>query len=194
MLGLAAATIALVCGCSATTLGTGQPSSGSPTQSGSSSSSGNTAMPGGAPKVKHPLDTTKWQQNPCSTIPASTLPPLGFTAAGKAKTSPRPGCNWSNLDSGDLVGIQFVTDAADGLSTVYENRSDTIRFQPFTIQGYPALIYRLPTDQKGDCSVAVGVTDKLYYQADSIDLASGDPCAAAKTLATAAMATMNPSG
>lgn len=189
--------MALACGCTSNTPGSPQPTgnAGSPTDSGSPASSSNQAEPGGAPKVKDPLDTTKWQQNPCSVLPAATLAQLGATSPGQPKKV-RPGCDWfiqSTAANWDVT-VQFVTDDPHGLSTVYDDRSDTSKFQPTTVSGYPAVIYRRQGDQQTDCSTAVGVTDKLYYEADVLSMPSGDPCSVAKTVATDALATMKSSG
>lgn len=127
-------------------------------------------------------------------VPSATLAQLGFTSSGQPQTRGRPGCDWADTDSGSSVSLQFVTDARNGLSTIYLNRSNPTLFKPFTIDGFPALIYKQPSYQKGDCSVAVGATDKLYYQADTVSLSSGsDPCTVAERLATTALATMKSS-
>ena len=204
----AAPVVGLLClavaGCTTTSQGEAVPATTtevSATHSSSPPSGGEDDLPShGAPKVDDPLDTTRYQQDPCSALTASqaqqelTLPPNGKrddAAFGK-------GCEWFNPDTRGRVSIAFLTSNPRGLSAAYEANQEGKYpyFNPLPlIEGYPAIASdvadRRPT---GACIVVVGVTDQLAVQFSlQLSLANVghvEPCDTAAMVAGLAMKTM----
>lgn len=188
---LAATIIALVAGCSsgagttATTTGT--------------ASTGSTLPAAGAPKVTNPLDTTKYQQNPCSVLAPAQLQALGNHGAGKPRQGPPgPTCQWIDPSSSDSLAVSFYTTPAQiriGLTGSYQNRSSFRLFQPTQVNGYPAVIAsQTDTGQHGSCDVLVGTADDILVNFRII-VGAGEPqytnaCPVAVNEATAGMTTM----
>jgi hypothetical protein len=138
---------------------------------GSSSAAGSSAPSDlhGAPKVAHPLDTTKFQQDPCSMLTAAQLQQLHASISAATTPEPRtdgagPACFFSHRDNGTdtAIDVGFLT-AGDGLSDIFANKSDYHAFEQLPdIQGYPAVLaMNADTRAQGHCSMLVGVTDHL---------------------------------
>ena len=168
---LAAATLVTVAACSPSpNPGTPEPTTGTTT------SSSDTLPIAGAPKVTKPLDTSKWQANPCSVLTNAQVTSLGLHATGKADNGggSGPSCNWSQPE--DLtkpnLGIGFVTANSIGLSSLFDKHQKgqmpILNTLP-DIDGHPAVIYSSDPGaiQDGICFVAVGATDQVAVSADS---------------------------
>ncbi|MFI9388622.1 DUF3558 domain-containing protein [Kutzneria sp. NPDC052558] len=188
------AVAALASGCSPTP---------SPTPTGTTTTTdSDSAASSGAPKVKTPLDTMKFQAAPCSTLTSAQVQSVGINAQASTAdvaTALGPGCRWTQNDGGTGFTVQFVTSNTKGLSTLYAQKdslNDGGYFTPIAdIQGYPAVLYS-PVDDRssGTCGVAVGVSDTLDY---SVALTSAttapsrsDPCPVAEKIADLVMTTL----
>jgi hypothetical protein len=178
---------------------------------GGSSSTGASAAQDlhGAPPVANPLDTTKFQQNPCASLTAVQLQHLRDSIdAGtepKSRTnSTGPACGWGASDRGSatLLDSAFLT-AGSGLSSAYAQKSDYAVFDKLPdIQGYPAVVaMSVDGRSQGHCSIQVGVTDQLVVSVQisvsSVPGANGQvnpyykqPCTPAQQVAEAVMTTL----
>jgi hypothetical protein len=194
---LAATLFALVAGCSS---GTGTTPLGTTgTKPATTSTSAGHALPaGGAPAVTNPLDTTKYQQNPCSVLTAAQLQTLSINGPGK----PNPGligpsCGWFDQSNFSSLDITFYTNpkVRIGLTGPYLNRKSFQLFQPTQVNGYPAVIAdRFGHGGKGDCEAFVGTADDVLVDFHLL-LSSGEPhytdaCPVAQDAATAGVTTM----
>lgn len=188
--GVAAAS--LLAGCSDETSGAPGPQ---PTQGQAS------GLPhSGAPKVDNPIDTAKFEADPCSVI---TTQQLSRASIPVEETKTRldgvagPQCTWyPPIRWGQFSGA-FVTANTAGLSVEYaKNNGGTWEyFEPLVVDGYPAVFSGQRDNRKGgDCGINVGVRDDLTYslilQADKESLYAKNACAGAKKLATMAIQTL----
>jgi hypothetical protein len=198
---MAAALLTALAACSSPpTGGTAGATTGTTT---SSIASSDGSLPGyGAPKVKNPLDTSKWQKNACSVLTAAQLASVGLQATGKDQSNATgPGCGWSQPT--DLtkpsIGVAFVTANTSGLTTLFKKHQEPNGMAILNtlpdINGFPAVIYSNDPGsiQDGICTVAVGVTDQLDVTMQA-NISSGPnkqhACDIAMQVAKAAMDTM----
>lgn len=186
-LALAATALALVAGCSTGT-GTATPTTTAATTA--------TLPAYGAPKVDRPLDTTKYQQNPCSVLTPAQLPALG-DHGGQGTPEPLASCNWADPTSANVLGDGFDNQTGNrtGLSGTYQNRSGYQIFQPTQIAGYPAVIVvQQGHGGQGECDVEVGTADDLEVDFNVVLNQGypnyGTPCVVAQQLAQAGVTTM----
>lgn len=192
----------VVAGCTTTSQGEPIPATTSEVSAANPTApSGEDDLPShGAPKVDEPLDTTRFQQDPCSTLAAEqaqdelNLPPNGEPediALGN-------GCKWHNPDTRGMVIIGFLTGNDRGLSGFYDanQRGEYpyfIKLPP--IEGFPAIAGdiedRRPT---GRCIVDVGVSDQLavevVLQLSQANIGQREPCEVAVEVAGKALRTM----
>lgn len=164
-------------------------SGGSPTSDPTTSAqSGPTVPHDGAPKVAKPLDTKKWEVDPCSLASRQEFDTYGF---GKQDIAPDKGngvCTWDFTQAGFSASFQSAN--GNGLSQIYQAHKvgSAKFFKPMTISGYPAATAEKSQDivDNGQCEVYVGVRDDMALvvgvQADSGKPAK-DPCKAASTVA-----------
>lgn len=154
----------------------------------------------GAPKVEVPLDTARYQQDPCSTLTAAqaqdelNLPPQGEPqdiTLGK-------GCEWYNQETRGQVRVAFLTGNPRGLSGFYDANQQG-KYPYFTvltpIEGYPAIASDVEDRRPmGRCIVDVGVTDKLAFdvivQLSQANIGQTEPCEMAAKVAGMALRTM----
>ncbi len=87
-----------------------------------------------------------------------------------------PACSWSfATDDGpsSTTGAVFTADPTHGgISGLYgkQQSGGLSKFQPFTVSGYPGVIYDAATNSSpGSCGLAVGLRDDLTYTI-SVDL------------------------
>jgi hypothetical protein len=192
--------LAVVAGC--TTVSPGNPRS-TDTSGSTPRTSDNQAddLPfAGAPKVNDPLDTNRYEQDPCKSLTSAqaqelTLPPPGEIMDDVALGT---GCMWRNPDTRGLVEIVFLVDDPRGLSPEYDanDRGKWVYFDVLPdIEGYPA-ITRAGVDQRdiGGCTVVVGVADDMAFlssvQLSPVNVGKVDPCVAASDVAGMALQTM----
>ncbi len=188
-------------GCSNSENGTPEASDGTAANAGSSQDS---KLPhSGAPAVTDPIDTAKWEAEPCSVVTDKQLATLGLknVDAEPDDAIAGPKCNWYPEGRG-LLGGTFITasptsDSPEGLSTVYANNEayDYEVWQELDpVQGHPIVAATEVDDRsKGYCAVAVGIRDDLVYDVSVTDPEKNvgkDPCVTAAKLAKLAVETM----
>jgi len=197
-------TLALVSGC--TTTSQGEPRPATTTDTSTSISTPDTSDNGeelpfaGAPKVNDPLDTSRFEQDPCLSLTADqaqslSLPSTGATLENVALGN---GCGWKNSETRGYVEIVFLVDDPRGLSPEYDanSRGKWAYFDELpNIEGYPA-IARDGTDDRdiGHCSVLVGVADDMVFvsivKLSQANVGQKDPCEVAAQVAGLALQTM----
>jgi len=188
-----------VAGCTSSTGGSAQPQPGgdgpAPTTRAAFPSSANDNY--GAPKVTTPMDTVKWQPNPCTTVTPAQLQALGITQPGKLTTDPKGNfCEWSSqLDVSYTVAFNtgFQPGDAKGLANIYEFATPGSMRRLPDIDGQVAVTQQAQ-NTNGSCTIYLGATDAVSYAVD-VEIEAGlphynDPCTPAQQVAQAATATM----
>jgi hypothetical protein len=193
--------VALVTGC--TTASTGEPRPAvepSVPASRASAPSGTDSLPSdGAPKVDNPLDTTRFQQDPCLALTPAQLRLLNVGPAGEPDDAALGNaCDWRNSETRGFAEIAFLERIPRGLSAAYKANNDgdwAFFVERPAIEGYPAVAYGgIDLRDSGECSVLVGVSDKLIFES-AVRLSEGnvgrtDPCDKAAEVAGMALQTM----
>ncbi|MBB4906571.1 hypothetical protein H4W32_006094 [Actinophytocola algeriensis] len=146
----------------------------------------------GAPKVNDPLETTKFQENPCLTLTSDQSEGIfGISPSGQGYTDTLGnGCKWKNEESRAQADVVFLDKNPRGLSAEYAVNEDGrwVLFEELTVAGYPAVI-RGQVDRRPDgiCTVVVGASDELSYevvvQQSSDRVGTTDPCVVAADVA-----------
>jgi hypothetical protein len=188
----------LLAGCSGSTGGSAQPA---PTTSDATRTPANAAVP----KIDHPLDVSAYVSDPCRTVPASTLAPLGYTDPGQphtaaaADTAAGPYCGWIIGAEGVSVQVGLLTGnrarGRGGLAGLYAGQAaGQVGFigpaQP--VAGFPA-VYTGTRDRRaqGDCGLDVGIADDLVFSVAALGYQGAqDSCHVAETVATAVVGTL----
>lgn len=195
--------VAVLAGCTTTSAGEPAPGESRPTPetTGSAPSSDpSEELPfAGAPKVDNPLDTTDFQQNPCTTFTSAQTNELNVDVDGEPLDAPLGrACQWSNDETRGYVQIRFNNKNPVGLSGEYKADQDGefVFFDVLDpIEGYPAVsndvVDRRP---RGVCTVIVGVTDETAFEAvvqlSQANIGEKDPCKTAADVAGMALQTM----
>jgi hypothetical protein len=153
----------------------------------------------GAPKVKNPLDASRFQSSPCQMLTAAQLQGLNLPAQGAPGAGPLGlACEWFNHDTGGYVHAQWADKNPNGLSGDYAAHKAG-RFAYFIeypdIEGFPGLASDLlDRRDKGACIVQVGITDQLEFQVglqlSLRNVGQKDPCAVAVQAAGMMVTTM----
>lgn len=153
----------------------------------------------GAPKVENPLDTARFETEPCSVSPLAALEKAGMEFR-KAEEEPGftagPRCKWFyRQDRYGVISGTFTAISDRGLSDLYDQRDEWAYFQELTIAGYPAVMYDgIERRDTGDCPLAVGIRDDQTYDITaSLDTQHPnrkDPCKVAKAFVEIALKTM----
>jgi hypothetical protein len=192
--------IVMVSAC--TTPSEGDPQPADPTESTISTSAGNgeKELPfAGAPKVNNPLDTSRYEKDPCRSLTASQAQSLNLPPTGtfNDEVALAVGCTWFNEQTRGEVNIDFIVKDPQGLSPEYAaNRRGEYDFfdELPDIEGYPAVARGTDIRHNGFCTVVVGVADDMAF-ASSVQLSvanveNGDPCKKAAEVAGLALQTM----
>ncbi|MCP2260512.1 Protein of unknown function (DUF3558) [Streptoalloteichus tenebrarius] len=144
------------------------------------------------------LDTAKFQQDPCSVLTAAELQTLRVAAKGEVDKDPAPRCAWSDWRGPSKLDFS-VTIAANrqGLAQLYRNKGNFEHFEPFQVEGYPAVM--LDDSRVGMCDVEVAVMDSLSNSVkvqftDDDKAAAVVKCGQTKILATEVMKTLKGGG
>jgi hypothetical protein len=192
----------VVAGCTTTSPGEPLPTSRAETTSSDSppSTDGGQELPfAGAPKVDNPLDTNRFQQDPCQALTADQAQSLGFPPEGKSRTAPLgKACTWENHESRGLVEVHSLDGNPSGLSGEYQANRDGkyAYFDPLPpIEGYPAVATDIVDDRVvGKCTVVVGVSDEVTFEVpirlSPENVGHKDPCQIATMVAGMALKTM----
>jgi hypothetical protein len=150
--------------------------------------------------VEDPLDTTRFEQDPCSTLTASQAQAqLNLPATGEPEdVALGKGCKWYNEDTRGQVQISFLTGNHRGLSGFYE--ADEQGKYPYfvklpSIEGYPAIASDIEDRRpRGICVVVVGVNDTLTFDVglylSQANVGVKEPCEVAAQVAGMALQTM----
>ncbi|MFB9431835.1 DUF3558 domain-containing protein [Streptoalloteichus tenebrarius] len=172
--------------------GTAQPTGGLP----NSASASSDALPPGVPRVPKPLDTARFQQDPCSILTAAQLQPFKLTGPGLPRKDPFPYCQWPDMTNQAKMSlsVSIATDR-DGLAGLYQRQKNFKVFEPLTIEDYPGVIVATALDQRpqGVCDVEFAVTDKLSISVRT-NLSTPDratnPCGPTKAAAAEVLKTL----
>jgi hypothetical protein len=196
--------LALLTSCITTSEGTPRPTptndatAESPT--GSEEPQGDELPFAGAPKVNDPLETTRYQQDPCLGLTTAQTEELNVNSPGE----PRDGalgnaCTWGGKDDRRaLVELAFLDEYPFGLSAAYQANEDG-KYDFFVvlppIEGYPAVAFAGTDDRhNGGCAVAVGVSDEIAFgvmiRLSTANVDEKDPCKTAAMVAGMALRTM----
>jgi len=154
----------------------------------------------GAPKVTDPLDTSRYEQDPCQSLTSDQAQSLNLPPTGKIndKVALSNACEWFNPDTRGRVMVSFIVDDPRGLSPEYDvkNRGGWEFFEELpNIEGYPAIARNNPDDRDiGRCTVVVGVADDMAFAIDlklsQVNIGVKDPCEVATDVAGLALQTM----
>lgn len=153
----------------------------------------------GAPKVDDPLDTTKFQENPCLTLRSDQSERIfGISPSGQRYTDTLGnGCKWKNEETRAQADVVFLDKNGRGLSAEYAVNEEGrwVLFEELTVEGYPAVIRGL-VDRRPDgiCTVVVGASDEISYEVvlkQSDDrVGTRDPCEVAADVASETVKTI----
>jgi hypothetical protein len=194
----------LLTGCTTTIDGQANPESGdlpNPTsETTTSSDSGSDELPtDGAPKVDDPIDTTRFQDDPCLSLTASQVDDLSLGMPGQPFDGPLgKACKWRNEETRGEVQVRFLDEDPTGLSSEYR-ANDEGKWEYFEelppIEGHPA-VARSGSDTRdlGDCTVVIGASDEIAFelalQLSQVNVGEQDPCEKAAEVAGMAVQTM----
>lgn len=196
--------VILLTGCTTTTAGQARPDAGSTpdpgTETSDSTSDPDEPPSGEAPKVEDPIDTTKFQENPClSLTPEQTGGELDVGTSGKVQNAALgKACEWQNDSTRGEVQIRFLDKDPRGLTPEYEAEEDG-RWAYFEelplIEGHPAVSRSQIDDRdQGICTVVVGASDEIAFEARvrqaQEDVGTTDPCDVAVDVAGMAVNNM----
>lgn len=186
------------------------PSAGTPVAPITSTSSTNTQGSGlphsGAPKVSEPIDTVRFESDPCKVLTAKQFRTIGLTldeSEGDPEGRAGATCDWFLPLGEGTVGATFLTANREGLSNAYAKNAagQWDLFEPISpIAGHPAVIADMRDDRKrGVCFLQVGLRDDMSYNigvqaATEKNALAKDPCGVAKKVAALALETMQGGG
>ncbi len=198
--------IAIVCcavaGCTTTSVGepTAAPMSETSTEPAPPSTGEGDDLPtDGAPKVEEPLDISRFEQDPCSTLATDQIKNLNLPATGEEEAIPYGvGCTWRNPSTRGSASVGILNGTGTGLSGAYaaDKRGDYAYFNPLPdVEGYPAVATDLEDRRSsGICIVLVGVTDEVAVQfsvrLSEANVGQKEPCEVAADVAGMALQTM----
>lgn len=183
----------LAAGCSTAT--TGSPAPADPTVP---ASAVNTS---GAPRVTTPLDTTKYQPDPCAALTAAQLRAIGVDVPGTVERDPRGNvCHWAPAPDTNYAfafDLAFPPGEPSGLANAYQAAGPGgLRRLP-DVRGQPA-VTEPSQNTDGNCTIYLGASDSVEY-AVSVLVGQGrpqyrNPCSVAQQIADAVTATMKSGG
>ncbi|WIY07296.1 DUF3558 domain-containing protein [Amycolatopsis mongoliensis] len=160
-----------------------------------STSDPDSQLPGaGVPGVAIPIDTTQFQQKPCTTLTDAQIAELlGPNVEPKEEQTGEagPSCFWHPKSvTQAAVSVIYATKNRRGLTSIYQQQGTTFPlFIPMDpIDGYPTVAYgQADLRSKGNCAIALGTSNQDIVDV-SVGLSEGnigkkDPCAAAHEVA-----------
>jgi hypothetical protein len=200
--------IVLVASCTTTTPGQARSSPGdapdTSTEATASSTPNSDELPtAGAPKIDDPLDTSKFQSDPCLSLTLEQSEGIfGFNGPGEPIDGALgKACGWKNRDTRSAGQIDFLDKDPRGLSAEYEANEDG-RWDVFEelppIEGLPAVMRSVGDDRpNGVCTVVIGASDEIAFQVrvrlSESNVDEKDPCDVAVDIAGEAIKTMQAS-
>ncbi|WP_081736360.1 DUF3558 domain-containing protein [Amycolatopsis orientalis] len=194
---LSAAAFALAA-CSTPTNGTPTPTNGGSSPSSSTSPS----LPPGVPKVNHPIDVTRFKQDPCKALTKAQVEEL--LGSSDTETVPRPdgeagpACRWSIPSTAEpRINVIFGNSPDGGTASVYAAKGNAYKLvEPLApIDGYPVTAYGvIDRRAEGACSVSLGISDTetvgIAATQSAANVGKKDPCNAAREGAIRVLATI----
>lgn len=175
-------------GCTQQAPGTANGVSTPPSAASSSSASGAVA-----PAVKTPLSVSKFAADPCAALTQQQLAALGSTTPGNRNDLPPSVACHFELGGGAGVGVTFYPTITTGLTWMYEKRAagDYGFFEPSEVDGFPAVQMDIADLRaRGNCGMAVGVSNEAFFDVHIQGPAGRDACKAATNVAKAVLATI----
>jgi hypothetical protein len=200
--------VVLFAGCTSTSAGSPRPvstgdvtvDSTGPTSPSSGTEPGVELPYAGAPAVENPLDTTRFQQDPCQSLTAAQAKELNVNWPGEPREAALGNaCEFrGRSDRRALVEVAFLDKNPRGLSAVYKANEDGkwAFFEELgLIEGHPAAAYgRLDQRDTGGCAVDVGASDEIAFeismQLSTANVGKKDPCETAAMVVGMVVATM----
>lgn len=141
----------------------------------------------GAPSVADPLDDAAFQADPCASLTPAQQAEFGMDGGNERTVGNGIKCDYSGAG---FVSVLF-SNKDTGLSYLYELNEEDLwaSWEPFRLDGYPAVTYVDPGRES--CDVAVGLSDTKYFMA-SVLAAPGDDeaCAQAQEWAARVLETV----
>ena len=149
-----------------------------------------------APQVRNPLDTAKFDQQPCTALTQAQATQIANLISGQQSAgNVAPVCTWTDADH-NRVTVGFLP-GNGGLATVYKTRDSASGYFEVApdVAGYPAVFSATSDLRKdGGCQVVVGVRDDEAFTANVGLLQSSpnysDPCSLAAKTAEAVVTTL----
>ncbi len=202
---VALAVAVVAAGCVNTTEGSPMPESGdvggeSSASPAPSSEEANELPYAGAPAVTDPLDTERFQQDPCQALTPSQAESLKVQFPGTLRDSSLGNaCEFRvRTDRLALVEIASLDENPYGVSAIYQAEEDGKLevFEPLeSIEGYPVVAYgALDLRDDGACSVVVGLSDEIAFeialQQSAANIGKKDPCETGAIVAEMVVETM----
>ncbi|MFB9906121.1 DUF3558 domain-containing protein [Allokutzneria oryzae] len=152
-----------------------------------------------APSVRTPLNTERFQRDPCAVLTEVQAVALRLNPRGENTENPlAPQCSWSNDIELTNFALHFNTANPKGLQNLYDKKRDDneIHLERIPdIQDHPAIIFTSTPEllSKGECGIAVGVSDQLTFAVTN-SIPDGPerahPCESARKFADAVLTTM----
>ena len=203
LLGTTAAT--LLAGCTTTTAGQatrapeGAPETSSESTTPSEEPNSDELPTDGAPKVDDPLDTAKFEENPCLALTADQSEGIfGISPSGRPYDQPLGNaCEWKNEETGAKADVRFLNKDPRGLSAEYaaDKAGRWAFFEELEVAGHPAVARGMSDGRPdGECTVVVGASDEIAYEVvlrQSEDrVGTKDPCEVAADIASETVKTI----
>jgi hypothetical protein len=205
-LGLGVLGLAVLVSCSTTSEGSPKPAPTNDTGIESTDPTPPDTDPGddlpfaGAPKVDDPMDTTRFQQDPCLSLTEGQAQELSLTSPGEPDEGGLGNiCTWpSTADRTARVTVAFLNKDPRGLSALYKANDDGkfVYFEELApIEGFPAIARDGVEDRDiGKCKVVVGTSDEIAFelvlQLSQVNVGKKDPCETAAMVAGMTLRTM----
>ena len=153
--------------------------------------------------MSDPLNTDRFQHEPCQALTPNQLQQLNVGPEGKAETNALGDtCLWRNPDSNALLLLQTNYKDGRGLSGTYKaNQNNLYEFFDVVpeVGGFPAVTYdRVDGRKTGSCSLAVGVADNASFDVglnlSFANVGKKDPCQAVQDVTAMMLETMKAGG
>jgi hypothetical protein len=189
--------VMLAAGCTSTSVGSPRPvpTSDTAVEPGSTpppisgTESGGVELPyAGAPAVANPLDTIRFQQDPCQSLTPAQADELNIVPGQLRDGALGNACEFrGKSDRRALVEVASLDKYPFGISATYKANEDGkwVFFDELgLVEGYPAVSYGGADDRpNGGCSSDVGVSDEIAFnitvRLSTANVGKKDPCEAA---------------
>jgi hypothetical protein len=153
----------------------------------------------GAPEVENPIDTSRFEDDPCLSLTSAQSDSLDLGASGAPVDAVLgKACQWRNESTRGRAQITFFDRGSRGLTGEYRANADGkwAYFDELApIDGFPAVARDITDDRhNGGCPVVVGVSDEVTFEVDiqlsQVNVGKSDPCEVAVDVARMAVGTM----